>query len=203
MADMAGLWSLDRLAAEAHEPESRLRRYADVGLLRRQPNGEFEPDSLHRLRLIQFARTRGVGDAQLEAATASQGDLLGIFDDLAPPTTATLSLVDTARQLGLDDVVISELAELLDWDDVGSGTESDIDSLRLLAKALELGLPRDALMQLVRVFADATDRLADAVVRTFHNYVHDRFRALDAAGRLTSKTAVHRLVNLTLAGLQP
>jgi adenylate cyclase len=183
MADMAGPWSLDRLAAEAHEPQGRLRRYADVGLLRRQPNGEFEPDSLHRLRLIQFARTRGVGDAQLEAAIASQGDLLGIFDDLAPPATATVSLVDTARQLGLDDAVISELAELLDWDDVGSGTESDIDSLRLLAKALELGLPRDALMQLVRVFADATDRLADAVVRTFHNYVHDRFRAEGLVGR--------------------
>jgi len=43
-------------------------------------------------------------------------------------------------------------------------------------------MPRDALMQLLRVFADATDRLADAVVRTFHNYVHERFRAQGLGG---------------------
>jgi class 3 adenylate cyclase len=43
-------------------------------------------------------------------------------------------------------------------------------------------MPRDALMQLMRVFADATARLADAVVRTFHNYVHERFRAQGLGG---------------------
>ena len=38
-------------------------------------------------------------------------------------------------------------------------------------------------MQIIRVFADATDRLADAVVRTFHDYVHERFRAQGLEGR--------------------
>lgn len=37
-------------------------------------------------------------------------------------------------------------------------------------------------MQIVHVFADATDRLADAIVRTFHNYVHERFRAQGLTG---------------------
>jgi class 3 adenylate cyclase len=32
-------------------------------------------------------------------------------------------------------------------------------------------------------YADATDRLADAVVRTFHDYVHERFRAQGLEGR--------------------
>ena len=79
---MAGPWSLDKLAAVSGETEGRLRRYVDMGLLHRQANGEFEPDSLHRLRLIQFAQTRGVSDDQLAAVTASQGDLLGIFSEL-------------------------------------------------------------------------------------------------------------------------
>jgi hypothetical protein len=42
---MAGPWSLDRLAALTGEPEGRLRRYPDAGLLHRQPDGDFEPDS--------------------------------------------------------------------------------------------------------------------------------------------------------------
>jgi class 3 adenylate cyclase/YHS domain-containing protein len=194
MAAMAGPWSLDELAAAAGESGDRIRRYVDAGLLHRQPDGAFEPDSLHRLRLIQFARGRGVSDEQLVAATAAQGDLLGIFEELAPPGEALVDLVIAARELGLDDAVVSELAEILDWRDVAVGTESDVAALRIVADALELGMPRDALVQLIRVFADATDRLADAVVRTYHNYVHERFRARGLAGRelLEANLAVGR-----------
>jgi adenylate cyclase len=182
MTVMAGPWSLDQLAAVAGETEGRIRWYVEAGLLHRQADGDFEPDSLHRLRLIQFVRTRGVSDEQLAAATASQGDLLGIFEELAPSSSAPSNLTDAARDLGLDGPVIEELAEILDWEDLGAGTDSDVATLRVVAKALELGMPRDALMQLLRVFADATGRLADAVVRTFHNYVHERFRAQGLAG---------------------
>jgi adenylate cyclase len=183
MAVMAGPWSLDRLAAAAGETEDRLVSYADVGLLHRAANGKFEPDSLHRLRLIQFARSRGYGDEELASANTHQGDLLGIFEELGTAGEATANLVDAAREVGLDDSVIGEVAEILDWQDQEAGTESDIATLGVLAKALELGMPRDALMQIVRVLADATDRLADAVVRTFHDYVHERFRAQGLAGR--------------------
>jgi class 3 adenylate cyclase/YHS domain-containing protein/DNA-binding transcriptional MerR regulator len=182
MSAMAGPWSLDRLAAVAGDTQARIRWYVEAGLLHRQADGDFEPDSLHRLRLIQFARTRGVSDEQLAAAAASQGDLLGIFEELAPSSNGPSNLTDAARELALDDAVIEELAEILDWEDLGAGTDSDVATLRVVAKALELGLPRDALMQLMRVFADATTRLADAVVRTFHNYVHERFRAQGLVG---------------------
>jgi adenylate cyclase len=67
MAFMTRPWSLDTLAAVAGETEDRLRRYADAGLLHRQSDGDFEANSLHRLRLIQFARSRGVSDEQLTA----------------------------------------------------------------------------------------------------------------------------------------
>ena len=179
---MAGLWSLDKLAAVSGETEGRLRRYVDMGLLHRQANGEFEPDSLHRLRLIQFAQTRGVSDDQLAAVTVSQGDLLGTFNELHASTDAATDLAAAARELGVDDDVMAELAEILGWDDVGTGTEADVAALRVTAKALALGMPRDALMQMVRVFTDVMDRLADAEVRTFHDYVHERFRAQGLTG---------------------
>lgn len=179
---VSGPWSLDKLAAVAGESEARLRDYADAGLLHRQPDGEFEADSLHRVRLIQFARSRGLGDEHLAAAIASQGDLLRIFDELVPVSDATVNIADVARELGVDDAMLAELAEISGWDDVAAGTESDVATLQVLVKALALGMPRDALMQMVHIFADATDRLADAIVRTFHNYVHERFRAHGLTG---------------------
>lgn len=96
--------------------------------------------------------------------------------------TTPKTFVRHALDLGLDEGVISELAEIMDWDDVGAGTESDAAILHVLANALALGMPRDALIQMVHVFADATDRLADAITRTFHNYVHERFRAQGLTG---------------------
>jgi adenylate cyclase len=150
--------------------------------LHRQDDGDLAPDSLHRLRLIQFARSRGFTDEQLAAATASQGDVLGIFDEPTPLDTVAANLVDAARGVGLDDDLIAELAEILGWD-AEAGTESDIAALQVLGRAVALGMPRDALLQLVRVFADTMDRLADAIVRTFHNYVHESFRTQGLVGR--------------------
>ena len=102
---MAGLWSLDKLAAVSGETEGRLRRYVDMGLLHRKADGEFEPDSLHRLRLIQFAQTRGVSDDQLAAVIASEGDLLGIFNEFHASTDAATDLAAASRELGVDDDV--------------------------------------------------------------------------------------------------
>jgi class 3 adenylate cyclase/YHS domain-containing protein len=117
-----------------------------------------------------------------------------LFLAAATPGEASVDLVAAARELGLDDAVISELAEILDWPDVAFGTESDVAALRIVANTLELGMPRDALIQLIRVFADATDRLADAVIHTYHNYVHERFRAQGLTGRelLDANQAVGR-----------
>ncbi|HWS92892.1 MAG TPA: adenylate/guanylate cyclase domain-containing protein [Mycobacterium sp.] len=180
---MAGPWPLDRLAVAAGETEDRLRWYAEAGLLHRQANGEFDPDSLHRLRLIQFVRSRGVSDEKLAAENQRQGDLLGLFDRSEPAGDSAANLVVAARQLDLDEAVITELGQILDWDGAGFATESDLAIVGVTAKALALGMPADALMQLLRVFADTIDRLADAEVRMFHHYVHERFRAQGLAGR--------------------
>ena len=183
MAAMAGPWSLDQLTASAGEPKDHIRRYAKVGLLHGRADGSFDADSLHRLQLIQFARSRGVTDEQLAAAVASQGDVLALFEGLDPASSAPANLIEVARGLDLDDTVIDELAGILDWQDLERCTEADAATMRVVAQALALGIPRDALMQIVRVFADGTDRLADAIVRTFHDYVHDRFRARGLMGR--------------------
>jgi hypothetical protein len=45
----------------------------------------------------------GVGDEQLAAAPARQGDLLGLFGEHGPVDDEAGNLIDTARELGLDD----------------------------------------------------------------------------------------------------
>jgi hypothetical protein len=120
MAVMAGPWVWTSWPTAAGETEDRIRRYVEVGLLHRRADGDLEPDSLHRLRLIRFARSRGFTDEQLAAATASQGDQLGIFEESLPLDNVAENLVDAARGFGLDDALIAALPEILDWD-VGAG----------------------------------------------------------------------------------
>jgi class 3 adenylate cyclase len=74
------------------------------------------------------------------------------------------------------------------WSAAGLGDQDeayddDVAALRALRAALDAGLPEDALLQIVRVFADALGRVADAETRLFHHYVHERLRADGLAGK--------------------
>lgn len=179
---MTGPWNPADFSAAAGVPKEQLGRYVDDGLLHRRGDTDFAPDSPQRLRLINFARSRGISDEQLAAATAAQGDVIGQYLDFAPPAGMTFTVAQAAAEVGLDQETAAELAEALGWADGIAGTAADVEGLRVLANAQQLGMSREALVQITRVFADATDRLADAVLRTFHNYVHEGFRAEGRAG---------------------
>ena len=55
--------------------------------------------------------------------------------------------------------------------------DDDLDALRRVGAVLAAGLPEDAVVQLLRVFADALGRVSEAESRLFHYYVHERLRA--------------------------
>jgi adenylate cyclase len=173
----AAAWEPDALAAAAGEA------YAEAGLLVGRPDGRYDADALTRLRLIRFARDRGVDERQLAAAIRDQGDLLGIFEGLGSATSTPYTLDQAAAKAGLDPDLMAELTELLGWDGKSRATSEDLDALGLLARAVAAGLKREPLSQLVRVYADLLDRLADAEVRIFHDYVHEQFRAVGLSGR--------------------
>src|SRR4051794_30962870 len=175
-------WSSDALAAASGDPTERIALYADLGLLRRAVDGKYDEDSLHRIGLIRFARERGVEEHRLAQAVAEQGDLLSVFDYLSSATPTEWTRMQAASEAGLDAELIAALIELLGWDPHERATDEDIAAFDLLTQALTLGLPREPLLQLVRVYADILDRLADAEVRTFHNYVHEQFRASGLSG---------------------
>ena len=61
--------------------------------------------------------------------------------------------------------------------------EADVQALKAIKVALDAGVPEEALLQLVRVYADALWRVAEAEVRLFHFYVHEPMSAQGAAER--------------------
>ena len=71
--------------------------------------------------------------------------------------------------------------------------------MRAARTALDIGLPPEALLQLARVFADSLGRVADAEIRLFHFYVHERLRAeggADADVAAATDAATDTLVSL-------
>src|SRR5207247_7923223 len=77
--------------------------------------------------------------------------------------------------------------------------EQEIELARGWKLALEAGLPEEAIVQLVRVYADALGRVGEAESRLVHFYVHERLRvaglSLAEATRIT-ETASERLLPL-------
>src|SRR5207253_4955146 len=61
--------------------------------------------------------------------------------------------------------------------------EEDVQALKTLKVALDAGFPEEALLQLTRVYADALGRVAEAEIRLFHFYVHERLKAGGLSGR--------------------
>ena len=182
---MAELWSAERLAELSGEPLERLQWYAAAGLLHAERDAPdlFAADSLHRLRLIQHAHRRGISDEDLALAVKDQGDLLNVFEELDTGDLLDQSLVEVARSAAIPPRLLDELVDLLAVGDDDRATEEDAAAVDLLNQALQLGVPEEALIQLIRVFVECTGRLADAEVRIFHDHVHDQFRAQGLAGR--------------------
>ena len=93
------------------------------------------------------------------------------------------TLVGVAERAGLDAQLVGEVMEAAGMLGIDMFSDADVDALRLVGTASASGLPREALVQLTRVFADGLARLAEAETRLFHIYVHEQFRAQGMSGR--------------------
>ena len=152
------------------------------GMLPRNPDGTLGAPAARRVQLLAFALSRGIARQALLTAMASYGDLFVSFDGpgLTPAhddRTAVLA------EIGLDEDIARQISEAGGVPLEATMTVEDIDALRIARQALDLGLPLPVLLQLLRVFADNMERLAEAENRIFHDHVHERFRAEGLSGR--------------------
>jgi class 3 adenylate cyclase len=183
--------TIDELADATGIGPDTLRHWQSLGLLT-GTGDRIETLDIERVRLITFVEQRGITAEAIATASKTQGDMLGDRLDMLTsrdlPRTGR-SIDDAAEAVGLAPEVIRRMWSALGLGDQTEVYDEDIEALGRLRVALDAGLPEPALTQIVRVFADAAGRIAEAESRLFHYYVHERFRAQGLTGsELTAAT---------------
>lgn len=170
--------TLAELAELTGEDAATLATYADLGILADEP--QYTTSDVERIRLVQVLCRRGIDPAAVGAALARQLDaferyLAQLYPDNDYPS---ITLAEAAARTGID---VALLHRVRDAGGLGGPadrlTEADVEAMRAITVGISAGFPEDALLQLVRVYADALNRVADAEARLFHFYVHERLKA--------------------------
>jgi class 3 adenylate cyclase len=185
--------TLDELERRTGETTEHLLAWRSLGLIGAPDREWFVLEDVERVRLIQFCVRRGVrGETIAHAEKVEQGFLRRYLDELFPESIKPMcTLSEAAGMIGLDVEVVRRLAEVGGTvDPTGTMERDDVEVLRGWKIALDAGLPEEALFQLVRVYADALGRVAEAESRLFHFYVHERMREAGLSGlALRERTA--------------
>lgn len=193
--------TIDQLAEVTATPVDTLRAWQHLGLLSSRDDALSARD-VERVRVLQFVQRRGIGIEMVAQACETQGDMLGDYVDMllgGGRPGPVLSLADAAEAAGLDPALVQRLWVAAGLGDHDEADQVDVEALRWMRTTLEAGLPEDALVQIVRVHADALGRVAEAESRLFHYYVHERLRADGLGGR--ELAGATRAVSQPLRGL--
>jgi class 3 adenylate cyclase len=175
--------ALGELAQWTGEPLAELRHWQRLGLLPDDPRTPLA-HRLERVRLNRFAIGRGYGPDRLAEIAAAHGDMIGRFaEQVGAMVGEPICTVDeAAQQARLDPEVFQRVRAASGLGDERFATEVDLQAARLIKTALDYALPPEVLTQMLRVFSDATAKIADAGSRLFHLYVHEQMRAGGVGG---------------------
>jgi adenylate cyclase len=167
------------LGRQIGEGAERIREWQSAGLLATESGDALRPEDLERARLIRLLLRRGVPLAAIVEAQR-QEHLLDrhveiVFQGTSP---AMFSPAEAAERLRLDIEVVHRFVEVAGLADQGDLLyDADVRALAGIKRALDAGIPEEAMLQLARVYYDTLGRAAEAESRLFHIYVHDRLKA--------------------------
>ena len=176
----------ERLLELTSTTPERLRSLERLEILFRAEDGTYGPDAVERLTLLKYAESCGITDEQVEHFCRDHGDLLASLLSARPTRSRALTVDEMLSRLPpgvLDQDFINELMAVVGPDPGEPVTEEDVAALQMATEALTLGFPAEALLQMIRVFADALDRVAEAENRVFHDYVHEQHRVQGLVGQ--------------------
>ena len=173
-----GFISFEEVAEAVGSDVATVRDWQRLGLLKGDEESLLLLD-LERCRLILYAESRGISPVDVAEASRNQGDLLGQFVELLTGGEARRPqrIADAAEASGLTPDTFQRVWVASGLGDQDEAYDEDLDALRTVGAVLVAGLPEEALLQLVRVFADALGRVAESESRLFHYYVHERLRS--------------------------
>jgi adenylate cyclase len=151
-----------------------LRRWAQQGLIP-QYDGTWTAAAVGHARVVARLRERGHSLKDIRQATEEGRLAFGYIEELFPRGDVVYTLGQASRETGLEPGLIERILMSLGWSPVQlqAISENDLQLLRYVAAVLSAGLPRVAMLQLVRVYGQAMAQVADAEVRLFHLYVHE------------------------------
>ena len=153
---------------------STLKRWAEEGIVP-VAGGRWTRASAAQARVIARMRERGYSlDAVREAARGGRL-AFGYAEDLFKVPEGEYTKEQAAAETGLEAELIERLMTLLGTPIGREGrlNEEDLRAMRHCSEVLKSGFPLVAFLQLVRVYAQAIRKVADAEVRLFHLYVHE------------------------------
>ena len=160
-----------------------LGRWLQAGVIP-QYDGTWTPAAISHARVVARMRERGHSLADIRRATEEGRLAFGYVDELFPSEEPKYTLDEAARETGLERGLIERVLQSLGASParLNGVTEEDLQLLRYQAAVLGAGLPLVAMLQLVRVYAQAMAQVADAEVRLFHLYVHEPLLRSGASG---------------------
>ena len=182
---MAQALTVLELSERCGEPVERLETWRSAGLIGHESTDLYTPDDLRRIRLIQFLVRRGFQVEKIAQAKREAG-LLTSYVELTSSGDIgrTYSLDEASARLGWAAPTLRSFLEATGFTEQDAWIDDDdMRALETLKRAEEAGFPEDTLTQLVRVYADALGRVAEAEVRLFHFHIHEPLKAQGLSAR--------------------
>jgi adenylate cyclase len=171
-----GNLTVKEVAEEIGVKPETLRRWAKTGVIPGADGDDgFSRAAAAHARIVARLRERGHSLQEIRRASEEGRLAYGFLEDLFPSTEGGHTLDEIAEETGLETALIERI-----WQSIGfprheleNLTAEDVQAVRYIASVIDSGFPLVAFLQLVRVYGQATSRIADAEVRLFHLYVHE------------------------------
>ncbi len=151
-----------------------LRRWAQEGIVPLE-GGKWTRGAASQARVVARMRDRGHSLDELRKAAAEGRLAVGLAEDVFADDSEQMTVKEAAERTGVDEAFVERLLDLLGTP-VGENrtlSEEDRKAIARLASVAEAGLPLEAVLQLVRIYAQSVRRIADAEVRLVHLFVHE------------------------------
>jgi adenylate cyclase len=165
--------SLSEASRRSGVPASTLKRWASQRIV--ETDGGWTAATASQARVVARMRERGHSLGEIRSAVRDGRLAFGSVEELLPAPRRHHTLAEAAAIVGLEEELIARIMTLLGTPMALTDriTDEDVTALERMAGALRNGFPLIALLQLVRVYAQAGRRIAEAEVRLFHLFVHE------------------------------
>ncbi len=166
--------SLAEASRRSGVPATTLKRWASQRVLPIR-GGRWTTAAAAQARVVSRMRGRGYSLRDIRSAVRDGRLAFGSVEELLPTPTRSHSRAEAAAAVGLEEELVERIMALLGTPMALADriTDQDIEALERMANALHNGFPLIALLQLVRVYAQAGRKIAEAEVRLFHLFVHE------------------------------